>query len=456
MHIILIQPNEQTKTLHVLAKLSAQHVLQGKVMNSYNVIFKGEIAEGKDRHKLSQALAKFLKVPEANAHVLFSGKPICIKKALPEDEALAIKAKLNTAGIITYIKQSTIQQATTTPVATTPKKVVKSTIEPVQHAKPTTKSNNDLSIGWQEVFAVFDEFQADKLGYWGALRSPELAAKSPKEIRKAQNTAGFNGLAFIFGSFYYIYKGMWKKAIYLFLFLMLLNVTILTLASFITDKDLSKLPLLINSVIYALTANYDYYRYYKLGETTWSWIPKWMSGWLGLTSTAAIAISIALIITYIRIADPLNVAFVKESYLEDYRQTTIGQAFDTWASCISTSWVEQQASNGVITVVYTCHMKLKDFKRISKKASEAITGKVDETFSSAITRASLKIHFLINLDDTFEVNNARWQLSFGKEKQYSPYITATNALDDIFSNSLNKAIGEIFTPQNVLINQVTK
>mgnify|MGYP003638392186 CR=1 FL=1 len=433
-------------------------------MNSYKVIFKGEIAEGGDRNKLSLALAKFLKVPEAKAHLLFSGNPICIKKALSEDEANTLKAKLNTVGIITYIKPAATQAATVAPVATdpvTPKQVAKTSIEvkPATANTSTVKFYDDLSKGWQKVFAEFDLRQADKLGYFASAKSPAHTSRPKKEQIKGQNVVNMNALAFVFGSAYYIAKGMWKKGIYLFLMLMLLNIVILTIASFITDKDLSKLPLIISSIAFGLTANYDYYRYYKLGETTWPWMPKWMTGWLGIISSAVVtfvAFLIFLIILGIRFGEPLNIIYVKEGFLEDYKQTNIGQAFDKWTPCASTSWIEQEASNGTTTVVYTCNMKLKHIKQVGQKASDAVTGIVDKNLISELTRASLTIQFLINLDDTFEVNTARWQLSYGRDKEYAPYIATNNALDDIYSNSLNKSVDEIFTYRNFLSNQLTK
>ncbi|WP_350997934.1 DUF2628 domain-containing protein [Shewanella sp. TB7-MNA-CIBAN-0143] len=429
-------------------------------MNSFKLVFKGEITEGKDPHKLGQALAKFLKFPEEKAHVLFSGNPICIKNALSESEANALKAKLNAVGIITYIKPVATQAATAAPLATpvAPQQVAKSSTEakPATATKPTVKSYDDLSKGWQKVFAEFDLRQADKLGYFASAKSPAHTSRPKKEQIKGQNVVNMNALAFVFGSGYYFAKGMWKKGIYLFLMLMLLNLIILAVASLITDKNLSKLPFIINSLVFGLTANYDYYRYYKLGETTWPWMSKWMTGWLGIAGSTIIVILIVTAITYVRMADVLNVLAVKEGYLDDYKQTNIGQAFDKWTPCASTSWTEQESGNGITTVVYTCNMKLKHFKLVGQKAAEAVTGKVDEAFIPQITRASLTIQFLINLDDTFEVNTARWQLSLGEGKEYTPYITANNALDDIYSNSLSKAIGEIFTPENILINQVTK
>ncbi|MCE9685809.1 DUF2628 domain-containing protein [Shewanella sp. AS16] len=424
-------------------------------MNSYKVIFRGEITQGKDQHKLSQALAKFLKVPEAKAHLLFSGNPICIKKELSEVQAQTLKTKLFSIGIITYVHKSGVKFAASVkevipPLASTSK------ISAATKLNPMIKSYDNLSKRWKKVFAEFDLRQADKLGFFASARSPAHTSRSKKEQIKGQNIVGFNVLAFVFGSLYYMTKGMWKKAIYLFLFLMLVNVTILTISALITDRDLTKLPLIINSIVYALTANYDYYRYYKLGETVWPWMPKWLTGWQSITAFAVVAITIGSIITYIRIAEPLNISLVKENYLAGYKQTTIGKAFGKWAPCATTSWAEQESNNGAFTVIYTCDMELNHFKNVSRKSSEVVTGKVDETFASAVTGASLTIHFTINLDDTFEVSTARWQLSLGKDKKYAPYITADIALSDIYSNKLNLAIGEIYTPKNILLNQVIK
>jgi len=342
-----------------LLKPTSQHVLQGKVMNSYNVIFKGEIAEGKDRDKLSQALAKFLKVPEGKAHLLFSGNPICIKKALSEAEANALTAKLNGVGIITYIKPATTQASSTTPVAApsvTPKQAAKPTIEakPSTATKPTVKSYDDLSKGWQKVFAEFDLRQADKLGYFASAKSPAHTSRPKMEQFKGNYLVGFNMLAFFFGPLYYMVKGMWKKGIYLMVFLSIFNIVCLGILSFITDKDLTPLMGIIDSVICASIAHYDYYRYYKLGETSWPWMPNWM------VSTKGVSIAVVVLILGIGalflIGTSSDISRVKNSPLPYFNEYEIGKALDSYSACDNIQWEELENNRGLKFVQYTCNI----------------------------------------------------------------------------------------------------
>ncbi|MCU8092593.1 DUF2628 domain-containing protein [Shewanella sp. SM20] len=328
-------------------------------MNSYNVIFKGEIAEGKDRHKLSLALAKFLKIPEEKAHLLFSGNPICIKKALSESEANALKAKLNAVGIITYIKPVTTQAATAVPVATapvTPQQVAKPSIEtkPSTATKPTVKSYDDLSKGWQKVFAEFDLRQADKLGYFASAKSPAHTSRPKMEQFKGNYLVGFNMLAFFFGPLYYMVKGMWKKGIYLTVFLSIFNIVFLGIFSFITDKDLTPLTGIINSVICASIAHYDYYRYYKLGETIWPWMPKWMGSTKGISM--AVAVLILGIGALLLIGISSDISRVKNSPLPFFNEYEIGEALDSYSACDNIQWEEIENNRGLKFVQYTCNI----------------------------------------------------------------------------------------------------
>jgi hypothetical protein len=328
-------------------------------MNSYNVIFKGEIAEGKDRHKLSQALAKFLKVPEAKAHLLFSGNPICIKKALSEVEANTLKAKLNTVGVITYIKPAAAQVTTATPVATapmTPQKVAKPSIEtkPAAATKPTVKSYDDLSKGWQKVFAEFDLRQADKLGYFASANNPAHTSRPKSQQFKGNYVVGFNALAFLFGPLYYMVKGMWKKGIYLFVFLSIFNILCLAILSLITDKDLSPLVYIISSSFCASIAHYDYYRYYKLGETTWPWLPKWMDNTIGLCiNTIVLILGIGFLVLFGNNSDKDQVKSSSLPYFDEYK---MGEALDSYSACDNIQWEELENDRGLRFVQYTCNI----------------------------------------------------------------------------------------------------
>ncbi|WP_144218498.1 DUF2628 domain-containing protein [Shewanella algae] len=428
-------------------------------MTSFNLIFKGEIQEGKDRHKLSLALAKFLNVPESKAHLLFSGNPISIKKGLTATQAETMKAKLLSAGIITHLKQ------VPAPVNTAQINLPKSEPKPV--VKPATKQSSEptmapvasavtydgLNARWQRIFAEFDFRQADKLGYFASAKSQPHLSRSKKEQIKGQNVINFNVLAFIFGPFYYITKGMWKKGLYLFLLTLGLNLLSLVLVSLFTDRDISKVMYIINSTIYGLTANYDYYRYYKLGETTWDWMPKWMASGVGTVSLVVGSLFGVVLLAYSELAAD-NVSIVQDGYMNGYKQTTIGQAFDGWQACSKTSWREQQASNGAISVIYQCSMNAEQVKNLGKQSLVFVTGQMDDTFLAQVDAAVLAVSFQINIDDTFEINGAQWALKYGEGKAYSPFVNPSYVLKDIYANRLKDSVADAFTLDNLVINHM--
>lgn len=409
-------------------------------MNSYNVIFKGEIAEGKDRHKLSQALAKFLKVPEEKAHLLFSGNPICIKKALSEAEANALTAKLNGVGIITYIKPATTQAATAVPVATapvTPKQVAKPSIEakPSTATKPTVKSYDDLSKGWQKVFAEFDLRQADKLGYFASAKSPAHTSRPKMEQFKGNYLVGFNMLAFFFGPLYYMVKGMWKKGIYLMVFLSIFNIVCLGILSFITDKDLTPLMGIIDSVICASIAHYDYYRYYKLGETTWPWMPNWM------VSTKGVSIAVAVLIlgigALLLIGTSSDISRVKNSPLPYFNEYEIGAALDMFSNCDEVRWEEFEDKRGLNVVQYTCNV----FRPEVESNLVAELKMINEFFDNELKKPSAKY---ADLEEERKEWLSRWPKQMKQPKQYNIVAQFSLIKDEALPKVLYVGVDSIY------------
>ncbi|WP_345847655.1 DUF2628 domain-containing protein [Shewanella algae] len=427
-------------------------------MTSFNLIFKGEILEGKDRHKLSLALAKFLNVPESKAHLLFSGNPISIKKGLTATQAEAMKSKLLSAGIITYLKQVPAGESSV-PVKQPESKpknypITKLSSETKTSSVKSKVTYEGLSSRWQKIFAEFDFRQADKLGYFASAKSQPHLSRSKKEQIKGQNIINFNVLAFIFGPFYYMTKGMWKKGLYLLLLTLALNLLTVVIVSLFTDRDISTMLYIINSTIYGLTANYDYYRYYKLGETTWSWMPKWMAS--GITTVSLVTTSFlgVLLLAYSEMAAADNVSIIQDGYLTGYKQTTIGQAFDNWQACTKTSWREQQANNGAISVIYQCSMDANQVKSLAKQSLVFVTGQIDDGFLAHIDVAILAVSFQINIDDTFEINGAQWAFKYGEGKKYTPFVNPDYVLKDIYTNRLNGSVSDAFTLDNLVINGV--
>lgn len=326
-------------------------------MNTYNVIFKGEIAEGKDRHKLSVALAKFLKIPEEKAHLLFSGNPICIKKALSEGEANALKAKLNSVGIITYTKLAPAQTSSTKPVAITsetqPKVATPTKPKPVIAVKPAVKSYYELSKGWQKVFAEFDLREADKLGLLACAKHPAHTSRPKSQQLKANFVVNFNILAFLFGPLYYIAKGMWKKGLYLTLMLVMANIGIYMVWELFSGSELiDRLLPSLNCAIFGALANYDYYRYYKLNETTWPWMPKWMCNTITIITFITLII-LGIIFLYL-FETGSNIHRIKSTALPYYNEYNIGDALDTYDGCDKILWEEFENDRGLKFVQYTC------------------------------------------------------------------------------------------------------
>ncbi|WP_339512378.1 DUF2628 domain-containing protein [Pseudomonas sp. RL_15y_Pfl2_60] len=89
----------------------------------------------------------------------------------------------------------------------------------------------------------------------------------PKE--QCKRVSNFNVLAFLFGPFYYLTKGMWKKAI-LYTALMMVIIVLLSII-----LDLIGYPRIADSLhfgaaaIYAVRANIDFYKKLVLGDNGW-------------------------------------------------------------------------------------------------------------------------------------------------------------------------------------------
>ncbi len=77
-------------------------------MESYKVLFKGQIIEEKNKDKLGVLLARFLNMQESETEQLFNGKSYALKKNLELDKAEQIQSKLASQGIITNIVKETV------------------------------------------------------------------------------------------------------------------------------------------------------------------------------------------------------------------------------------------------------------------------------------------------------------------------------------------------------------
>lgn len=119
----------------------------------------------------------------------------------------------------------------------------------------------DVSEGWK---VKFKNIQRAKPSSFGLIPKFEETDKT-----LIKNAMKLNILAFIFGPFYYILKGLWKKAISLFLVLFVTGMILEILWNIIFD---SNMPIYIYfgiNVIWGLNANIDFYRKKVLNENFW-------------------------------------------------------------------------------------------------------------------------------------------------------------------------------------------
>lgn len=111
-------------------------------MSTYKIIFRGKIAPEKDQNKIGKALARFLKLPESKAHLLFDGRAYAIKKNLEREKAELIQKKLKSAGIYTECKVEKLKgKAAQQPTELTPKNTTSHQLDTQPHV--SCESNND-------------------------------------------------------------------------------------------------------------------------------------------------------------------------------------------------------------------------------------------------------------------------------------------------------------------------
>lgn len=58
-------------------------------------------------------------------------------------------------------------------------------------------------------------------------------------------------------------------------------------------------------------------------------------------------------------ADDRYINLVKNSVLDDYKTTTVGNAFDNWDSCIDIAWEHVESKNKTNKVIYSCKYNVK-------------------------------------------------------------------------------------------------
>lgn len=123
----------------------------------------------------------------------------------------------------------------------------------------------DVSDKWKRYFKGIQKY--------GGLQVP-LARTLPPEQRKAATKevappiASF-ALAFVFGFFYYLAKGMWKKGLVLLAFVLVIVITASFLMYLIGGESLANATRFLGGAIFGLMAPRDFYAFKVEGDDGW-------------------------------------------------------------------------------------------------------------------------------------------------------------------------------------------
>lgn len=157
-----------------------------------------------------------------------------------------------------------VMPALSTPLRCKEKRVSQANVYAPPQAELSNRQNETqvidaltVSDGWKRTFHLLVKA--------GGPRLPNLQALSGGERFKVS----FNILGFLFGPFYYLAKGMWKKALSLFAACLAVLIPLsLTLEYFGLDALANALGYGA-AAVFAVRANIDYYKKACLDDNSW-------------------------------------------------------------------------------------------------------------------------------------------------------------------------------------------
>jgi uncharacterized protein DUF2628 len=138
------------------------------------------------------------------------------------------------------------------------------------YAPPKAKVDAGLSIADIGSLPVSDSWKRKFKAILkaGGPNLPDIKNLTSEE-RKAIPT--FNVLAFLFGPFYYLFKGMWKKGLTLFV-LCFIGILILdAVMGLVGLGNFTRATGFAAAAVFGALANRDYYTKMVLGQNGWWW-----------------------------------------------------------------------------------------------------------------------------------------------------------------------------------------
>lgn len=118
-----------------------------------------------------------------------------------------------------------------------------------------------LSAKWRQRFAAIGKAGGESVRWWRWPNAKELTRREKRLITS-------NLWAFVFGPFYYVYLGMWRKAITLSLLALVIDA-ILGMAADVLNVPVDGFLWIVSAVMFKQCANVDYYRKTVLKRREW-------------------------------------------------------------------------------------------------------------------------------------------------------------------------------------------
>jgi predicted RNA-binding Zn-ribbon protein involved in translation (DUF1610 family) len=267
---------------------------------TYQVVLNG-IQPGKSTTEVSAKFAALFKATSAQVDAMLAAKSYVLKKGVSPDVAANYKKAIEAAGgmckLVTEEEPFSLDielpntELQVLPVAAIPASAAKSTVSCIgcgrtisiaaatcpECGAPQTRSERnseiaDVSAEWKKRFALIEKA--------GGVDMPNEKGM-PRGERLCMN---YNKLAFFFGPFYYVTKGMWKRAV-LYSGIWLVLAVLIELIFHAPIEFIDKIKMLhwalhtrsgtyffqviVGLWLFYIRANIDYYKKMVLGDNGW-------------------------------------------------------------------------------------------------------------------------------------------------------------------------------------------
>ncbi len=123
----------------------------------------------------------------------------------------------------------------------------------------------DVSDKWKRYFKGMQKY--------GGVRAPLLKSLPPDQrkaaLKEMAPPISSFALAFVFGFFYYLVKGMWKKGLVLLAFVLVVVITVSFLLYLVGGETLANATRFLGGAIFAIMAPRDFYAFKVDGDDGW-------------------------------------------------------------------------------------------------------------------------------------------------------------------------------------------